>query len=43
MIPIKTRLVNFVYGEIWTDLYVAVLRFTWYFERKLTGVKIDIV
>mgnify|MGYP006920200690 CR=1 FL=1 len=33
----------FVYDEIWIDLNFAILRFTWNFVGKLTGVKIDIV
>jgi len=33
----------FVYGEIWVDLNFAILKFTWDFEGKMTGVKIDVV
>ena len=33
----------FVCDEIWIDLNFAIFRFTWNFERKLAGVKIDIV
>jgi len=44
MIPIKTGKLEFSsMARYELILIVAILRFTWNFEGKMTGVKIDIV